>query len=122
MRKNTVGLNDPPEMVYRSTESWEYYEDRAGEIYDISYIEDVFTPRYLGFTYKEFDGGLYRVEADGAISRVKKDSLKIFEQRGDGRYILLFEEGDDEPSTQVLLVRKTDGKYKIWLNWTIRNR
>lgn len=44
MRKNTVGLNDPPEMVYRSTESWEYYEDRTGEIYDISYIEDVFTP------------------------------------------------------------------------------
>lgn len=80
----------------------------------------MFTSRYLGTTYKELDGGLYRVEADGVISRVKKDSLKIFEQRGDGRHILLFEEGDDEPSIQVLLVRKTEGKF--WLNWTIRNR
>ena len=54
----SVNLPDGRETVmYRVkvADSWDYYEQKAEDIYDDIYIQEVFTPCYLGNLYAEVD-------------------------------------------------------------------
>lgn len=105
-------------VLYRIkiADSWAYFEEKAREIYDDSYIQEVFTPHYLYNQYAEVDGKLYKVEAASIFGVLDEDSLKIWAQPGDNRYIATADCYYNGVVHEVYIIRKTDdedAKYKI---------
>lgn len=114
----SVNLPDGRETVmYRvkMADSWEYYEQKAEDIYDDIYIQEVFTPCYLGNLYAEVDDKLYRAEADGFAWGIDEDSIKIWKQDGGNRYIVTAKEQNEMTTDVLFIIRKedTDNKYEI---------
>ena len=114
----SVSLPDGRETVmYRVkvADSWEYYEQKAENIYDDIYIQEVFTPCYLGNLYAEVDDKLYRAEADGFAWSIDDDSIKIWKQDLGNRYIVTAKEQNEMTTNVLFIIRKedTDNKYKI---------
>ena len=114
----SVDLPDGRETVmYRVkvADSWEYYEQKAENIYDDIYIQEVFTPCYLGNLYAEVDDKLYRAEADGFAWSIDDDSIKIWKQDLGNRYIVTAKEQNEMTTNVLFIIRKedTDNKYKI---------
>ena len=114
----SVNLPDGRETVmYRVkvADSWEYYEQKAENIYYDPYVQNVFTPCYLENLYDEVDGKLYRMEADGFAWGIDEDSIKIWKQDLDNRYIVTAKEQNEMTTDVLFIIRKedTDNKYKI---------
>ena len=114
----SVSLPDGRETVmYRVkvADSWEYYEQKAENIYDDIYIQEVFTPCYLGNLYAEVDGKLYRAEADGFAWGIDEDSIKIWKQDWGNRYIATAKEQNEMTTDVLFIIRKedTDNNYEI---------
>lgn len=114
----SVSLPDGRETVmYRVkvADSWEYYEQKAEDIYDDIYIQEVFTPCYLGNLYAEVDDKLYRAEADGFAWGIDEDSIKIWKQDWGNRYIVTAKEQNEMTTDVLFIIRKEDmdNKYKI---------
>ena len=115
----SVNLPDGRETVmYRVkvADSWEYYEQKAEDIYDDIYIQEVFTPCYLGNLYAEVDDKLYRAEADGFAWGIDEDSIKIWKQQGDNRYVVTSKDQSETVSDMIFVIRKVenkDNKYEI---------
>ena len=114
----SVNLPDGRETVmYRVkvADSWDYYEQKAEDIYDDIYIQEVFTPCYLGKLYDEVDGKLYRMEADGFAWSIDENSIKIWKQDWGNRYIVTAKEQNEMTTDVLFIIRKedTDNKYKI---------
>jgi len=72
--------------------SWEFYEKQAREIYTKKYVEEEFIPRYRHL-YKEKDGKLYRIAADGIVNPLVEDSIEVFESSEGRYYVCVFENG-----------------------------
>ena len=109
----SVKLTDDNETVmYRVkvADSWEYYEEKAENIYDDAYIQEVFTPYYMGYLYAEVDGKLYRIGADGFVWGIDEDSIKIWKQQGDNRYVVTGKEQNEMASDVLFVIRKADNK------------
>ena len=109
----SVKLTDDNETVmYRVkvADSWEYYEEKAENIYDDAYIQEVFTPYYMGNLYAEVDGKLYRAEADGFVWGIDEASIKIWKQQGDNRYVVTGKEQNEIASDVLFVIRKADNK------------
>ena len=114
----SVDLPDGRETVmYRVkvADSWEYYEQKAEDIYYDPYVQNVFTPCYLENLYDEVDGKLYRMEADGFAWGIDEDSIKIWKQDLGNRYIVTAKEQNEMTTDVLFIIRKedTDNKYKI---------
>ena len=114
----SVSLPDGRETVmYRVkvADSWDYYEQKAEDIYDDIYIQEVFTPCYLGKLYDEVDGKLYRMEADGFAWSIDENSIKIWKQDWGNRYIVTAKEQNEMTTDVLFIIRKedTDNKYEI---------
>ena len=115
----SVNLPDDRETVmYRVkvADSWEYYEQKAENIYDDIYIQEAFTPYYLGNLYTEVDDKLYRAEADGFVWGIDESSIKIWEQQGDNRYVVTAKDQSETASDVIFVIRKVenkDNKYEI---------
>ena len=114
----SVNLPDGRETVmYRVkvADSWDYYEQKAEDIYDDIYIQEVFTPCYLGKLYDEVDGKLYRMEADGFAWSIDENSIKIWKQDWGNRYIVTAKEQNEMTTDVLFIIRKedTDNKYEI---------
>lgn len=114
----SVDLPDGRETVmYRVkvADSWEYYEQKAENIYDDIYIQEVFTPCYLGNLYAEVDDKLYRAEADGFAWGIDEDSIKIWKQDLGNRYIVTAKEQNEMTTDVLFIIRKEDmdNKYEI---------
>lgn len=95
---------------------WDYYENRALEFYTEEYVKEVFTPYYYEEKnlYKEYEGKLYRVMADGFGSRINEDSIKLWHLFED-IYVISYL-GDiatvveQVPEVEVLTVRLNEEK------------
>lgn len=119
--KDTISVNLPGgnETVMdrvKVADSWEYYEEKARMIYDDAYIQEVFTPYYVGNIYMEEDGKLYRTEADGFVWGIDETSVKIWKQQGGNRYVVSGKEQNEMTSDVIFIVRKAenkDNKYEI---------
>ncbi len=119
--KDTISVNLPGgnETVMdrvKVADSWEYYEEKARMIYDDAYIQEVFTPYYVGNIYTEEDGKLYRTEADGFVWGIDETSVKIWKQQGGNRYVVSGKEQNEMTSDVIFIVRKAenkDNKYEI---------
>ena len=118
--KDSISVNLPDgreTVMYRVkvADSWDYYEQKAEDIYDDIYIQEVFTPCYLGKLYDEVDGKLYRMEADGFAWGIDEDSIKIWKQDWGNRYIVTAKEQNEMTTDVLFIIRKedTDNKYKI---------
>ncbi len=115
----SVNLPDDRETVmYRVkvADSWEYYEQKAENIYDDIYIQEAFTPCYLGNLYTEVDDKLYRAEADGFVWGIDESSIKIWEQQGDNRYVVTAKDQSETAPDVIFVIRKVenkDNKYEI---------
>ena len=118
--KDSISVNLPDgrkTVMYRVkvADSWEYYEQKAEDIYDDIYIQEVFTPCYLGNLYAEVDDKLYRAEADGFAWGIDEDSIKIWKQDVGNRYIVTAKEQNEMTTDVLFIIRKEDmdNKYKI---------
>ena len=119
--KDTISVNLPGgnETVMdrvKVADSWGYYEEKARMIYDDAYIQEVFTPYYVGNIYMEEDGKLYRTEADGFVWGIDETSVKIWKQQGGNRYVVSGKEQNEMTSDVIFIVRKAenkDNKYEI---------
>lgn len=71
---------------------------------------------YLGNLYAEVDDKLYRAEADGFAWGIDEDSIKIWKQQGDNRYVVTFKDQSETVSDMIFGIRKVenkDNKYEI---------
>ena len=71
---------------------------------------------YLGNLYAEVDDKLYRAEADGFAWGIDEDSIKIWKQQGDNRYVVTSKDQSETVSDMIFVRRKVenkDNKYEI---------
>lgn len=106
---------DAKTTMYRVTvaDSWQYFEEQARDIYTAAYVDDVLTPFYMKNIFAETDGKLYRAEADGFVCTIKADSLKIWQQKGANRYVVVCRQDNETNSGAIFLIRKADSHYEI---------
>ena len=65
---------------------------------------------YLGNLYAEADDKLYRAEADGFAWGIDEDSIKIWKQQGDNRYVVTSKDQSETVSDMIFVIRKVENK------------
>lgn len=81
-------INGASVFLVEEASSWEYYEELARKYYSESYIENEFTPFYLGNVYIEEGGKLYRTISDGIVNPIIDSTIKVW-QSDNGKYYAL---------------------------------